>query len=126
MERGKCVTFKLDEISMEQSGTYTDSQKMTGGMEYTMAVLDGEPKEPDGEEVTLTPETVDSVMQTYASEMQNNLLTIVSKWGLNGMATVPSLDSSSLTPEDDSYDSGSSDNGLLDGLDSENSYDDTF
>ena len=126
LERGKCVTFKLDEISMEQSGTYTDSQKMTGGMEYTMAVLDGEPKEPDGEEVTLTPETVDSVMQTYASEMQNNLLTIVSKWDLSGMITDPSLDSSSLTPEDDSYDSGSSDNGLLDGLDSENSYDDTF
>lgn len=123
LERGKCVTFKLDEISMEQSGTYTDSQTMTCGMEYTIAVLDGELKEPVGEEVALTPETADSVMQSYASEMQNNLLTIVSKWDLNGMITDSSLDSSSLTPEDDSYDYGSSDS-LLDGLDLEDSYGD--
>lgn len=113
LERGKCVTFKLDEISMQQSGIYTDSQNMTWGMEYTLAVLDGELKEPVGEEVALTPENVESVMQTYASEIQQNLQTIISRWGLSGTATAPSIDPSSLMTENDSYDADSWDDDLF-------------
>ena len=113
LERGKCVTFKLDEISMQQSGIYTDSQNMTWDMEYTLAVLDGELKEPVGEEVALTPENVESVMQTYASEIQQNLQTIISKWGLSGTATAPSIDPSSLMTENDSYDADSWDDDLF-------------
>lgn len=82
LEKGKCMTLHLDEIRLEQSETLGTSQSMTCGMEYTLAVLDGDLRMAAGEEVPVTPETMQSVLGQYETEAQKNLISVLGKWGL--------------------------------------------
>lgn len=83
LEHGKCVTILYDEVSVNDSiGT-----SMSYGMESTISVLDGEVAVPSGEEVAITPDTAESVLEGYATDMQTKLLEVMTSWGLTDLLT---------------------------------------
>lgn len=117
LDPGKCVTILYDELSVTDfSGT-----SMSYGMESTISVLDGEVAVPSGEEVEITPDTAESVLEGYSTDMQTKLLEVMTSWDLTDLLTSAY---SSYGSSSDSDLSGISD---LDGLygDSSTSYSST-
>lgn len=100
LESGKCITIQCDEVNMEQNMAGT-KLAMTYAMEATLSVLDGEVSMASGEEVKITPATVESVLDSYEKEAQKNMDAIIDKWG----DLVPSseLSPSILDPVSSSY-----------------------
>lgn len=101
LEPGKCVTMAFDEISLSDDLGI----KMSYGMESTLSVLDGEVAALSGEEVAITPETAESVLKGYASDMQTKLIEVMTSWRLTDLITGSGYGGSSDTDlQDDSVD----------------------
>lgn len=102
LEKGKCVTLQYDEVKLEQTPLYGSKSVASYAMEMTMSVLDGGVTMVSGEEVSMTPETADSVLSPYEKEVTKNFAAILEKWGINDAA---GLSPSALDPVMSNYDS---------------------
>lgn len=147
LEPGKCVTLQCDEMNMEQNSSYGSNTSMSYKMEFTLAVLDGDVNTVSGEEVAVTPDNIEKVLDSYTKEVEKNASAIVKKWGINpkglGAFMLPmspymnytlddtkedatrssaSSDSSSINSEDEDEDYGEYDED--DYSDEDDSYDD--
>lgn len=147
LEPGKCVTVQCDEVNMEQNSSYGSNTSMSYKMEVTLAVLDGDVNTVSGEEVAVTPDNIEKVLDSYTKEVEKNASAIVKKWGINpeglGAFMLPmspymnytlddtkedatrssaSSDSSSINSEDEDEDHGEYDED--DYSDEDDSYDD--
>jgi len=123
LEPGKCVTLQMDEVNSDQTSSYGTTQSMSFAMEYTLAVLDGDVTMASGEEVAVTPETFETVLDQYESSAEKNMMAIVEKWGLKDLVSAMN-NSSSLDPVSSGY--GLSDSGDKDKRDSNNSDEDDY
>lgn len=83
LEPGKCVTLQYDEVNTEQKSLYGSSTSMSYGMEATLAVLDGDVSSASGEEVAVTPDNIEEVLDSYTEEVQKNMMAIITKWGIS-------------------------------------------
>lgn len=111
LEPGKCMTLQYDEVNMEQN-SYGSSTSMSYKMEATLAVLDGGVKAVSGEEVAVTPDNIDKVLDSYTKEVEKNMSAIVKKWGINpeglGASMLPMSPYMNYTLDDTKEDSTSS------------------
>lgn len=82
LEKGKCVTMQYDEVTMEWPKYYGEKFVVSYAMEMTMAVLDGGVSMVSGEEVAMTPDTIDSVLDPYEEEVMKNFAAILEKWDI--------------------------------------------
>ena len=122
LEPGKCVTMQYDEVNMEQNPIYGSKTSMSYKMEATLAVLDGDVNTVSGEEVAVTPDNIEKVLDSYTDEVEKNMLAIVKKWGINpaglGASMLPLSPSANYTlndtKEDSNSSSASSDSGAID------------
>lgn len=120
LEKGKCVTMQYDEVKMEQQSLYGSKSVMSYAMEMTMAVLDGGVTMIPGEEVAVTPDTVESVLDSYKKEIMKNFTAILEKWGIKdtkGLTSSmmnPVMNYYELNKIDSSSDSDSSDSDSYD------------
>lgn len=81
LEPGKCVTMAFDEISVNDAS----GMSMSYGMESTLSVLEGEVAALSGEEVAITPENAESVLDGYSTDMQTKLIEVITNWGLTDL-----------------------------------------
>lgn len=111
LEPGKCMTLQYDEVNMEQN-SYGSNTSMSYKMEATLAVLDGGVKAVSGEEVAVTPDNIDKVLDSYTKEVEKNMSAIVKKWGINpkglGASMLPMSPYMNYTLDDTKEDSTSS------------------
>lgn len=82
LEPGKCVTMQFDEMSVEQKSLYGSSTSTSYAMEATLAVLDGDVKAASGEEVDITSDDMEQILDSYTDEVQKNMTAILEKWGI--------------------------------------------
>lgn len=104
LEKGKSITLDFNDISVDHG----ESDSFSFGMECSMAALDGELKMPAGEEQSMTPDTMESVLSSYQDTVRANLQSIVGKWNIPDISSMlfPSendTDYSSDSYETDSY-----------------------
>lgn len=130
LEPGKCMTMQYDEVNMEQNSSYGSNTSMSYKMEVTLAVLDGDVKAVSGEEVAVTPDNIEEVLDSYNDEMEKNMLAIVKKWGINpeglGASMLPMSPYMNYTLDDTKKDatrsSASSDSSSINSEDEDEDY----
>lgn len=120
LEKGKCVTLQYDEAKVEQQSLYGSKSTMSYVMEVTMAVLDGDVAMISGDEIGMTPDTIDSVLSPYEKEVMKNFSAILKKWGISDSTGLspsllnPVMNYYELNKIDSSSDSDSSDSDSYD------------
>lgn len=125
LEPGKCVTLQYDEVNMEQKSISGSNTSMSYKMEATLAVLDGDVTTVSGEEVAVTADNIEKVLESYTEEVEKNMSAIVKKWGITpaglGASMLPMSPYANYTlddmKEDSTRSSASSDSGSIDSED---------
>ena len=83
LTKGKRVTYHLDQFEMTEEYRSQTLLKMSAALEVTEGVHDGEITAPQGEEVAIDRELIDTFENKYFQELSLSLATIMTKWGIN-------------------------------------------
>ncbi len=89
LEVGKCMTTVYDEVTTTVTDALSSAnpETISYSMEFTVSVLDGEIGMPTGEEVAVTPDTLETELTQYMTDMQTKLSEYVTAWDLTSLLT---------------------------------------
>lgn len=83
LTKGKCVTYQFDQYEITEEIFSQTVLKMSAALEVTAGVLDGEVTAPQGEEVKIDQELINTFKDKYVQEMSLSFVTIMTKWGID-------------------------------------------